>query len=174
MAAVLGLGRDEIEEVCTAAADESGEYIGIANDNCPGQIVMSGAFASLDRAMTLARELGAKRVVKLAVSIAAHSPLMAEAAAEFHRILDATPFSKPVIPFVANTTASPVSDPAAIRHALGRQLTSPVRWTESVRWMIRHGVTRFAEVGPKDVLTGLLRRIDGSVERSDTKSLLGT
>ena len=172
MAAVLGLGRNEIEEVCTTARGESGEYIGIANDNCPGQVVMSGAIASLDRAMALAKELGAKRVVRLAVSIAAHSPLMAEAAAEFRRILDATSFSKPVIPFVANTTARPLSDPAAIRHAMGRQLISPVRWTESVRWMIRQGVTRFAEVGPKDVLTGLLRRIDRTIERSDTQSLL--
>jgi [acyl-carrier-protein] S-malonyltransferase len=118
--------------------------------------------------MELAKEQGAKRATRLAVSIAAHSPLMAEAAAEFCRVLDATPFHEPTIPLVANATASPLTDSDEIRDALGRQLTSPVRWTESVRWMIGQGVTRFIEVGPKEVLTGLLRRIDRTVERLTT------
>ena len=174
MAAVIGLDRGRLEGVCTTAVEESGEYVGIANDNCPGQFVISGALASLERAMALAKEQGAKRIVRLAVSIAAHSPLMAKAAAEFRRILDATPFSKPAVPFVANTAARSISDPDAICQALGQQLTSPVRWTESVRWMIEQGVTDFAEIGPKDVLTSLLRRIDQTVKRSSTWMLLAT
>ncbi|MFQ6102592.1 MAG: ACP S-malonyltransferase [Anaerolineae bacterium] len=173
MAAVIGLEREPLEAVCTTVRQQSGEYVGIANDNCPGQIVISGAFASLKRATELAKEQGAKRVVQLAVSIAAHSPLMAEVAAEFRRLLDAMWFRKPAVPLVANAIAGPLTDPDGIRDALGRQLTSPVRWAESVRWMITQGVTRFVEVGPKDVLTGLMRRIDRAVERLSTAQALG-
>jgi len=172
MAAVLGLGREPVETICTTAREQSGEHVGIANDNCPGQLVISGTMDALERAMELAKEQGARRVVRLAVSIAAHSPLMAEAAAEFRRLLNMTPFHKPAVPLVANAIASPLTDPDDIRDALGRQLTSPVRWTESVRWMIGQGVTRFVEVGPKDVLTGLLRRIDRTVERLTTAQAL--
>lgn len=172
MAAVIGLERGVLEEVCAAARQESGEYVGIANDNCPGQLVISGTRTALERAMTLAKERGAKRAIPLAVSIAAHSPLMAEAAAEFRRALEATPFQRPTVPIVANATAGPLTDPAEIREALGRQLTSPVRWSESVRWMIAQGVTRFIEVGPKDVLTGLVKRIDGTVAVATTEESL--
>jgi len=172
MAAVLGLERESLEAICAAAREQSDEYVGIANDNCPGQLVISGTLVSLERAMELAREQGARRVVWLAVSIAAHSPLMAEAAAEFRRLLDATPFRKPDVPLVANATASPLTDPDDIRDALGRQLTSPVRWSESLRWMMAQGVTRFIEVGPKEVLTGLLRRIDRAVEGLTTAQVL--
>jgi len=168
MAAVLGLEREPLEALCTAVRKQSGEYVGIANDNCPGQIVVSGKLVALERAMELAKEQGARKVVRLVVSIAAHSPLMAEAAAEFRCLLDATPFHEPAIPLVANATAHPPTDPDDIRDALGRQLTSPVRWTESVRWMIEQGVTRFVEVGPKEVLTGLMRRIDRTMERLTT------
>jgi len=168
MAAVLGLEIDSLERICTAAREQSGEYVGIANDNCPGQLVISGALAPLAQAMELAQEQGAKRVVRLAVSIAAHSPLMARTAAEFRRFLDAVPFRDPSVPPVLNATARPLTDLDAIRDALGRQLTSPLRWTDSVRWMIEQGITRFIEVGPKDVLTGLLRRIDHTVERLTT------
>lgn len=168
MAAILGLAREPVDAICAQAQEQSGEYVGVANDNCPGQIVISGATGALEQAMELAKEQGAKRATRLAVSIAAHSPLMAEAATEFRRILDATPFHEPAIPLVANATASPLTDPDEIRDALGRQLTSPVRWTESVRWMIGQGVTRFVEVGPQEVLTGLLRRIDRTVERLTT------
>lgn len=174
MAAVLGLPRDVVESICEAARAESGQYVGVANDNCPGQIVISGTLSSLERAMAQAEDQGARRVVRLAVSIAAHSPLMAEAASEFRRILEATPFGKPTIPFVANTTARPLSDPRAIRHALGQQLTSPVRWTESIRWMIDQGVDTFVEVGPKEVLTGLVRRIDRGVQRLTTAQALAS
>jgi [acyl-carrier-protein] S-malonyltransferase len=172
MAAVLGLERAPLEAICDLVQEQSGEYVGIANDNCPGQLVISGTTSALDQAVKLAQERGAKRATRLAVSIAAHSPLMAAAAAEFNRLLDETPFHKPDVALVANATAGPLTHPDDIRDALGRQLTSPVRWTESVRWMIAQGVTGFIEVGPGDVLTGLLRRIDRAVERLTTAQAL--
>ena len=172
MAAVIGLEREPLEAICAAAREPGGEYVGVANDNCPGQVVISGAFGPLERAMELAQEQGARKVVRLAVSIAAHSPLMAKAAGEFRRTLDATSFHESSIPLVANATAGPLTDPAGIRDALGRQLTSPVRWAESVRWMIGQGVSSFVEVGPKEVLTGLTRRIDRGVERLSTVQAL--
>jgi [acyl-carrier-protein] S-malonyltransferase len=172
MAAVLGLAREQVVAICTAAREESGEYVGIANDNCPGQLVISGATDALEQAMELAQAQGARRVIRLAVSIAAHSPLMAEAAAEFRHLLDTMPLQEPAIPIVLNATARPLTNPEAIRGALGRQLTSPVRWADSIRWMIDNRVTRFTEVGPKEVLTGLLRRIDRTVERSTTTKIL--
>jgi [acyl-carrier-protein] S-malonyltransferase len=172
MAAILGLTRESVEAICAAAREQSGEYVGIANDNCPGQVVISGVASALEQAMEMAKEQGAKRAKRLAVSIAAHSPLMAEAAAEFRRALDETPFRQPNVPLVANATASPLTAPDEIRDALGRQLTSPVRWTESVQWMIAQGVTHFVEVGPKDVLTGLMKRIDRKVERLSTEKAL--
>ncbi len=172
MAAILGLDRAALEPICASVREQSGEYVGVANDNCPGQVVISGAMAALERAMAMAQERGAKRAVRLAVSIAAHSPLMGEAALEFRRLLDATPFRAPSIPLVANATATPLTNPDEMREALGRQLTSPVQWTDSVRWMIAQGVDRFVEVGPKDVLTGLTKRIDRSVERVTTADAL--
>jgi [acyl-carrier-protein] S-malonyltransferase len=172
MAAVLALERGPLEQVCSAARQETGSYVGVANDNCPGQIVISGAVDALERATALAKARGAKRAIRLPVSIAAHSPLMAEAAASFKERLRATPLREPQIPIVANATARPLTDPAAIRHALGLQLTSPVRWTESVEWMIAEGADRFVEVGPKKVLAGLLRRINRSVEKASTDDLL--
>jgi len=172
MAAVIGLERESLEAACAEARKSSGEYVGIANDNCPGQIVISGAFGPLERVLELAQEMGARKVVRLAVSIAAHSPLMAEAAAEFRDVLAATSFHEPAVPLVANAAAGPLTDPDDIREALGRQLTSPVRWAESMRWVIGQGVTRFVEIGPGTVLTGLLRRIDRGVGRLTTAQAL--
>ena len=97
---------------------------------------------------------------------------MAEAAAEFRRILEATPFQSPSVPVVANATAGPLTDPDEIREAVAKQLTSPINWTDSMRWLIGEGVTRFVEVGPKDVLTGLMKRIDRSVERLTTEEAM--
>lgn len=172
MAAVLGLERESLEDVCAAAREGTGEHVAVANDNCPGQLVISGSARALERAVDLAEACGAKRVIRLPVSIAAHSPLMAEASALFRRRLDATPFQEPHMPLIANSTARPLTDVTDLRAALGRQLTSPVRWTESVQWMIAQGVERFIEVGPKNVLTGLLRRIDRSVEGLSAADLL--
>jgi [acyl-carrier-protein] S-malonyltransferase len=164
MAAVLGLEYGPLEEACAAARERTGTYVGVANDNCPGQIVISGTIEALEQAMRIAQEHGAKRAIRLQVSIAAHSPLMTEAAEAFRRDLDDTSLRTPRVPIVANATAGPLTDPAAIRAALGQQLTSPVRWTESIEWIVAQGVDRFVEVGPKKVLTGLLRRIAPAAE----------
>jgi len=172
MAAVLGLQVRQVEEICEQVRGANGGYVGIANDNCPGQAVISGDEETLQAGIEAVKAAGARRVIRLAVSIAAHSPLMAEAAAAFRRVLERATIRPPRMPFVANATASPLTDPDQIREALGRQLTSPVRWTESVRWMIRQGVTRFVEVGPGDVLTGLLRRIDRGANRQTTAHVL--
>ncbi len=174
MAAILGLGREPVEALCEAASDGAGQYVVVANYNCPGQIVISGDCEALVRALELAEQQEARKAIRLAVSIGAHSPLMADAAAEFAQLLAETPFAKPAIPVVANATARPLATVEAIREALGKQLTSPVYWDDSVRWMIDHGVTQFIEVGPNQVLTGLLKRIDRSVERQTTAQALGT
>jgi [acyl-carrier-protein] S-malonyltransferase len=147
--------------------------VGIANDNCPGQVVISGDEKTLQTGIEAMEAAGARRVIRLAVSIAAHSPLMAQAAAAFRRALEGAAIQPPRIPFVANSTAGLLTDPDQIREALGRQLTSPVHWTQSVRWMIAQGVGRFVEVGPGEVLTGLLRRIDRGVHRKTTAQVLG-
>ncbi|NLE44179.1 MAG: ACP S-malonyltransferase [Chloroflexi bacterium] len=172
MAAILGLDAPAVESICQDAQREVGGVVGIANDNCPGQLVISGSLNTLERAMSLAEKHGARRVIRLAVSIAAHSPLMSEAADLFSEVLSSFPLQSPGIPLVANATAEPLESPQQIQEALRRQLTSPVRWNESINWMIGQGVRRFIEVGPKDVLTGLMKRIDSSVERLTTEQAL--
>ena len=172
MAAVIGLDAAAVEEACAQARQASGGYVGVANDNCPGQVVISGDETALQAGIEAAKEAGARRVARLAVSIAAHSPLMAEAAAAFQQVLESVTIRPPSTPFIANATASPLTAPEQIREALGRQLTSPVRWTESLRWMIDHGAARFIEIGPGEVLTGLLRRTDSAVEGLTTTMAL--
>jgi [acyl-carrier-protein] S-malonyltransferase len=174
MMAVLGLPSDAVDGACRQASEQSGGTVQLANDNCPGQVVISGDKAGLAAAAEQLKAIGAKKIVRLAVSIAAHSPLMAEAAAEFRRALEATPFQAPSVPIVANATAGPLTDPGEILEAVAKQLTSPVHWTDSMRWLIGQGVTRFVEVGPKDVLTGLMKRIDRNVERVTSEGVLGT
>ena len=172
MAAVLGVTREALEGICATVREAVGEYVGIANDNCPGQVVISGTVQALRRAMDLAAEAGAKRVVRLAVSIAAHSPLMAVVADEFCHVLAATRFVSPQVPLIANATARPVTHPDDIRDVLGRQLTSPVRWTDSIRWLVDQGVGRCVEIGPGSVLVGLVKRIERTVERRTAEELL--
>jgi len=164
MAALLGLDADVVRSVCREASAETGATVVLANDNCPGQIVISGEHAALDRALELAKSAGAKRAVKLMVSIAAHSPMMASASKAFSQALAQVPFVQPKVPVFGNVTAQPLTSVDAIRAELSQQLTSSVRWTESVRAMIASGVTEFVELGAKDVLTGLLRRIDATVQ----------
>jgi [acyl-carrier-protein] S-malonyltransferase len=159
MAAVLGLAREALEEVCARAGRETGGVVQIANDNAPGQIVISGERPALERAGELAKAAGAKRVVPLAVSIAAHSPLMRSALDDFRQAVEATPLRPPSVPVISNIQARPLDGVQAIREELVRQLVSPVRWTESVAWMSAQGVTTFVEVGPGTVLTGLVKRI---------------
>ncbi len=165
MAAVLGLEAEAVREICATAAEQSGGMLVVANDNCPGQVVISGENAAIEAALPLAQERGARRVVKLAVSVASHSPLMEAIASDFQQVLAQTPFTTPRIPIVGNVNAAPLTDPEAIRAELGAQLTSTVRWTESVRYMVEQGVETFVELGPKDVLSGLVKRIARKTRR---------
>jgi [acyl-carrier-protein] S-malonyltransferase len=167
MAAVLNLDRARLDEICVEASRVTDQPVQVANDNCPGQIVISGDKAALDKAMELAKARGAKRCIPLAVSIAAHSPLMAGAAAEFRAALEAVQWAEARLPVIANATARPAGRGDMI-NLLVAQLTSPVRWTESIQFMIVKGVTRFVEVGPKDVLCGLIKRIDAAVTTQAT------
>jgi [acyl-carrier-protein] S-malonyltransferase len=159
MAAILNLGRDVLDEVCKEASAATGQPVQVANDNSPGQIVISGDVAALDKALELAKARGAKRAIKLAVSIAAHSPLMQAAARSFRQTLAATKFGSMSTPAIGNVYARPL-DLEDVRDELEAQLTSPVRWTESIQYLAQQGVTTCIEVGPKDVLAGLVRRID--------------
>ena len=165
MAAILGLDIDQLAEVCQVAAERSGRIVQVANDNCPGQVVISGDITALELAMSLAEAAGARKAVRLPISIAAHSPLMTPAAAEFARAVDDTPINPASIPVIANVTALPVSDPAEIRQELKNQLTSPVAWTPTIEYLVREGVETFIETGPGDVLLGLVKRIDRNTQR---------
>ena len=162
MAALLGLDADKVTEVCAQATKETGRPVVMANDNCPGQVVISGDNTALERAIELATEAGAKRAVKLAVSVAPHSPLMEAASVQFREALSKTMFHTPRVPVYGNVNAQPLTTVAEIRAELDQQLTHSVRWTDSVRAMIAAGAERFVELGPKDVLCGLLKRIDRS------------
>lgn len=163
MAAILNLDREALQLVCDEASAQFATGVVIANDNSPGQIVISGGKEAVAKACELAKAKGAKRALPLAVSIASHSPLMAVIREDFGKVVEQTPITEAKIPVVANTSASPITHPDDIRAELKAQLTSPVRWTESVRWMHAQGVTTYAELGPKDVLCGLIKRIvDGA------------
>lgn len=162
MAAILNLDAEALHVICAEASAEAGLPVQVANDNCPGQVVISGALPALEKAMELAKARGAKRALRLQVSIAAHSALMAPEVPGYAEAVAATPIRLPQVPVVGNITAAPLLDVESIRRELPAQLTSPVRWTESVRYLQAHGVTGYVELGSKDVLTGLLKRIDGA------------
>jgi len=160
MAAVLGLDDATVEEICRRiVSSEPGRCLQVANYNSPGQVVISGHRDALQKAIKLAREKGARRVVPLAVSIAAHSALMASTCQGMEKALDSTKLRDARVPVLANTSAKPITSPGEIRQELLTQLQSPVRWTESIRVMADRGVDTFVEIGPKNVLTGLIRRI---------------
>lgn len=165
MAAILGLDAAPVADLCARAAAETGRFVGVANDNCPGQIVISGDETALARAMALLSEAGARKVVRLPISIAAHSPLMRSVAEEFAAAVDAALLAEASIPVVANVTARPVCAPDEIRAELKAQLTSPVAWTDSIRYLSGQGVDAYLEVGPGDVLLGLVKRIDRAAAR---------
>jgi [acyl-carrier-protein] S-malonyltransferase len=156
MAAILGLDDKIIEEVCASIT----EVVVPANYNSPGQIVISGSNEGIDKAINLLKEKGAKRALKLAVGGAFHSPLMEPARLELEEAINNTTFSKPICPIYQNVNAIPTTDPDAIKHNLVAQLTSPVRWTQSVMNMIADGATSFVEVGPGCVLQGLIKKAD--------------
>lgn len=171
MAAVLGLDAPTLDMICDQAREATGGVVQAANYNSPGQVVISGDEEALAEAMTKAKAAGARRVVRLAVSIAAHSPLMSSAVVPFRRAVEATVFRAPSASAVGNVTARPLKSVGEIVSELVQQLTAPVRWMESVQWMIAQGVDTFVEVGPGKVLTGLLRRIDRSVQRINVEDV---
>jgi len=174
MAAVLGLDAATVRRMCAEIAAESGQVLVLANDNCEGQLVISGERAAIDVAVPLALALGAKRAIPLAVSVASHSPLMSAISDEFRAALDATEFTSPDIPVIGNVQARPLADVPSIRAELTAQLTSTVRWTESIQYMAQAGIQSYVELGPRDVLSGLIKRIDRAAERvalNDTGSL---
>ena len=160
MAAVLGLGLEEVASIAADAAD--GEVCEVANDNAPGQVVVAGHKAAVERAMAAAKGKGA-RALPLAVSAPFHCSLMAPAAEIMRDALAAVAIHAPVVPVVANIVARPVTGPDDIRRRLVEQVTGAVRWRESIAWLGRHGVTRLLELGAGKVLTGLTRRILGDV-----------
>jgi len=160
MAAIVGLEDEVAEDVCRSVDD----IVIPANYNCPGQIVISGSSAGVDKACELLSKMGARRALKLPVSGAFHSPFMEPAREELAAAIEATTFRKPICPVYQNVTAQPVTDPADIRKNLMAQLTSPVKWTQTVRNMISDGAESFIEIGPGKVLQGLVKRVDKNAE----------
>lgn len=160
MAAVLGLSDDVVEEVCDGIKDA---IVVAANYNCPGQLVISGSIEGIDKACELLKEKGAKRALKLPVGGAFHSPLMQPAGEELKAAIAATTFSVPVCPVYQNVNAYPQTEPEAIKQNLIDQLTAPVRWTQTVKNMVTDGATEFFELGPGDVLKGLVKKISPDV-----------
>ncbi|MCX6082537.1 MAG: ACP S-malonyltransferase [Chloroflexi bacterium] len=158
MAAILGVDIPTLDKVCVEASSVT-EIVQVANDNCPGQVVISGQKSALERALVGAKSAGAKRALPLAVSIAAHSPLMDLIQAEWDDAIRSAIFSDIVIPIVGNVSAGPIYTADGLRGDVSAQMQSRVRWTESVRWMASQGVTTFVEFGPGAVLGGLVKRI---------------
>ena len=156
MAAVLGLSDEAVEEGCAEITDA---IVVPANYNCPGQLVISGSIEGIDRACELLKEKGAKRALKLPVGGAFHSPLMQPASEELQAAINATTFSIPVCPVYQNVNAKPQTDPTQIKLNLIAQLTAPVRWTQTVKNMVADGAVEFFELGPGDVLKGLVKKI---------------
>lgn len=152
-AAIIGMDAVTLETVCRETDTQ------IANYNAPGQIVISGTKDALVRAMELAKTRGARRVIPLVVSVAAHSRLMEPGASEFTVAVAKTPMREPQVPVLSNVTALPLADVDAIRSELVAQLTSPVQWIRSIEYIVAQGITNFVELGPKNVLAGLIRRI---------------
>jgi [acyl-carrier-protein] S-malonyltransferase len=163
MSAIVGLEPQVVEEICTKVSSAGGVVVA-ANYNSPRQIVISGAVDAVDRAGELAKEAGAKMVRGLAVSGAFHSPLMGEAEAGLRAELERVDFGDPQFAVVSNATAETVVDAATARSTLLKQLTAPVRWTQSIQRIVGDGVSGFLELGPGKVLTGLLRRIGANLQ----------
>ena len=172
MAALIGATVEQAREICEEAAN--GEVVSVANINAPGQIVIAGTKAAIDRAIEIAKKKGIRRALPLPVSAPFHSALMKPAEEKLKPILDEAPIHDLWVALVSNVDASPIGTATAVRNALVRQVASPVRWVESVQKMISMGVRRFVEVGPGNVLTGLIKRIDSSVDLvnvSDVESI---
>lgn len=164
MAAIIGLPDEAIEKVC-AEISEEGNVVVPANYNSPGQVVISGNVEAIKEACAKLKEAGAKRALPLAVGGAFHSPLMEMARVELAAAIEEAPVSNPICPVYQNVDAKPHIDAAEIKDNLLKQLTSPVRWTQSVKNMISDGMTDFVECGPGQVLTGIIGRIQKSLEQ---------
>src|SRR5436305_1544330 len=162
MAALIGPTPEQAREICEEAAN--GEVVSVANINAPGQIVIAGTKAAVDRAIEVAKKKGVRRALPLPVSAPFHCALMKPAEEKLKPVLEGAEFKDLWVSLVSNVDASPIGTPTAVRNALVRQVASPVRWVESVQKMISMGVKRFVEIGPGNVLTGLIKRIDSSVE----------
>jgi [acyl-carrier-protein] S-malonyltransferase len=160
MAAVLGMADDGVVEICNSIDD----VVVAANFNCPGQVVISGSVVGVDEACKMLKEAGAKRALKLPVGGAFHSPLMQPAADRLEKAIMATVFKTPTCPVYQNVSAVGETDKDIIKKQLLEQLTSPVRWTQSVQQMIADNATAFYEFGPGDVLKGLIRKINPNIE----------
>ncbi|MDX8343063.1 ACP S-malonyltransferase [Rossellomorea sp. YZS02] len=163
MAAVLGMDRDSLKEV-TDLVTEEGHIVGLANLNCPGQIVISGTVKGVELASAKAKEAGAKRVIPLQVSGPFHSQLMKPAADQFVSILDSIVIEDASVPVIANVTAKPVTEREEIKRLLIEQLFSPVQWEDTVEKLLDLGVDTFVEVGPGKVLSGLVKKVNRRVK----------
>ncbi|MEJ8801743.1 ACP S-malonyltransferase [Pontibacter sp. H249] len=165
MAAILGLEDEKVEEVC-ASIDE---VVVAANYNCPGQLVISGSNKGIEIACEKMKEAGAKRALPLPVGGAFHSPLMKPAEEELAKAINETTFSQGICPIYQNVDAKPHTDPTEIKENLIKQLTAPVRWTQSVQQMLADGATHFVECGPGKVLQGLVKKIERTAEVSSVE-----
>lgn len=162
MAAILGLDDETVEKVCAQVED----IVVAANYNCPGQLVISGSIEGVDKACVLLTEAGAKRALKLNVGGAFHSPLMEPAKVELQAAIEETEIKAPICPIVQNVDAKPYTDPVKIKANLIAQLTGAVRWTQTVQQMLADGAEAFVEVGPGNVLQGLVKKVDRSAQTS--------
>ena len=165
MAAILGVDIPTLDRVC-AEASTAEEIVQVANDNCPGQVVISGHKPALERAMAAAKTAGAKRAMPLQVSIAAHSPLMVSIQEDWNAAVDACAIEKPVIPVVGNVHAKPMLTADELRADIKAQMQSRVRWTESVQLMQMNGIQAYVEAGSGEVLLGMIKRIDPVAQRN--------
>jgi [acyl-carrier-protein] S-malonyltransferase len=165
MAAILGLEDEIVEKIC----GEINEIVVPANYNSPGQIVISGSIEGIDQAIEKLTAAGAKRALKLSVGGAFHSPIMEPARLDLEKAIDDAQINKPLCPVYQNVTAKPSTDPAVIRENIKKQLTAPVRWTQTVKNMLADGATNFYEVGPGTVLQGLIKKVDRNIAAESAK-----
>jgi [acyl-carrier-protein] S-malonyltransferase len=170
MAAVLGLDTEQVEAACAQARETVNGGVWVANDNCPGQVVISGDDTGLEAASPMLEEAGARKVVRLAVSIAAHSPYMRAAAERLSSAIAAADLRDPQVPVIGNVSAQPLRTAVEVRQDLQAQLTANVRWTESMSYLAQSGVEDFVELGSGSVLTGLMKRIDRDANRFNLDS----
>ncbi|MDD2549661.1 MAG: ACP S-malonyltransferase [Bacteroidales bacterium] len=167
MAAILGLEDEVVEKTCS----EIDDIVVPANYNSPGQLVISGSISGVNLACEKLKEAGAKRALPLKVGGAFHSPLMEPARVELAQAIEATPFNKPICPIYQNADARPYTNPEQIKQNLIAQLTSPVRWTQTMKNMLADGALSFTELGPGKVLQGLVKKVDREVEATSLQSL---